>query len=112
MSPVGEGKHVQVAQAAPAVAGLGGRVGPDRRESRRVGPGGDPGALFEVLLRAGAAVVERGDRVARTAYRGYSRPPRVPGPWPAGQRGPVPGPVEPVRAGRVPGVHLVSLVRI
>jgi hypothetical protein len=107
--------QVEVAQAAAGPRRADGRPGPGGRgrdQRGRIGADRDAGPLLVVLGRAGPPVVVRDHLVGGEANGGDAGAPGVPLARPARQRGALPGPVEPVRAGRVLGAHLVGLIRV
>ncbi len=108
----GKVDEVEVAQPPAGVGRLGRRVRAKRGKRDGRVARGDAGALLIVLGRAGPPVVERDHRLAVLPHRADPGAPRVPVTRPAAQRGAVPGPVEPVGAGRVVAHHLVGLGRI
>ncbi len=114
-APVRQVHQVEVAQPAGRPRRERVRAGPRgrRRDQRgRVGADRDAGALLVVLGRARPPVVVGDHLVRAEANGGDPGAAGVPLARPARQRGPLPGPVEPVRAGRVLGGHLVGLVRV
>jgi len=113
--PAGQVHDVHVPQSAAAVRRGDGRPGAWRRgrdQRGRVGADGDAGPFLVVLRRAGPAVVVGRDRLPGETDRGDPGAAGVPLPGPAGERGALPDPVEPVRAGRVLGRHLVGFQRV
>jgi hypothetical protein len=114
-APVRQLDQVEVAEAAAGPGRGGHRAGPRRRggdERGRVGAERDAGPLLVVLRCAGPPVVVRRDRVPAEPDGGDPGAAGVPLARPTGERGALPGPVEPVRAGRVLGGHLVGLGRV
>jgi Sulfotransferase family len=114
-APVRPVDQVEVAQAAPGPRRGSGRAGPrgrGRDERGRVGADGDAGPLLVVLGGGRPPVVVGDDLVRAEADGGDPGAPGVPLARPPRQRGALPGPVEPVRAGRVLGAHLIGLIRV
>ena len=113
--PVRQVDQVEVAQAAGRLRRERGRAlarGRRRDQRGRVGAERDAGPLLVVLGRARPPVVVGDHLVRAEADGGDPGAAGVPLARPAGQRGALPGPVEPVRAGGVLGRHLVGLVRV
>jgi Sulfotransferase family len=114
-APVRQVDQVEVAQPAarPRRERVRARPRCRRRDQRgRVGADRDAGPLLVVLGCARPPVVVGDHLVRLEANGGDPGAPGVPLARPARQRGALPGPVEPVRAGGVLGAHLVGLIRV
>jgi hypothetical protein len=96
----GQRDRVEVSDVRNRLVPLG------HQRSGRTGRNGEPGALGEVLLLAGPAVV---GRAPVRQDRRDAGPARVPRAGPPGERDATPGPGEAVRTGGVAGLHPVLL---